>query len=79
MQMDNLNVLRLTLLNQLSVKFCICGQHHYTCKKKKPVSMSSIVPIIINTHKRFAIAFLPLTTRLSTELFEAVFIEKSSG
>ena len=35
--------------------------------------------IIINTHGRFAIAFLPLTTRLSTELFEAVFIEKSSG
>ena len=28
--------------------------------------------IIINTHGRFAIAFLPLTTRLSTELFEAV-------
>ena len=35
--------------------------------------------IIINTHGRFAIAFLPLTTRLSTELFEAVFIKKSSG
>ena len=35
--------------------------------------------IIINTHEHFAIAFLPLTTRLSTELFEAVFIEKSSG
>ena len=35
--------------------------------------------IIINTHGRFAIAFLPLTTRLLTELFEAVFIEKSSG
>ena len=36
--------------------------------------------IIINTHKRFAIAFLPLlTTHLSTGLFEAVFIEKSSG
>ena len=34
---------------------------------------------IINTHGRFAIAFLPLTTRLSTELFEAVFIKKSSG
>ena len=35
--------------------------------------------IIINTHGRFAIAFLPLTTRLSTELFEAVFIKKLSG
>ena len=35
--------------------------------------------IIINTHGRFAIAFLPLTSRLSTELFEAVFIKKSSG
>ena len=35
--------------------------------------------IKINTHGRFAIAFLPLTTRLSTELFEAVFIKKSSG
>ena len=35
--------------------------------------------IIINTHGRFAIAFLPLTTRLSTELFEAVFNKKSSG
>ena len=34
--------------------------------------------IIINTHGRFAIAFLPLTTRLSTELFEAVFIKKFS-
>ena len=34
---------------------------------------------IINTHGRFAIAFLPLTTRLSTELFEAVFNKKSSG
>ena len=38
-----------------------------------------IIIIIINTHGRFAIAFLPLTTRLSTELFEAVFIKKSSG
>ena len=34
---------------------------------------------IINTHGRFAIAFLPLTMRLSTELFEALFIKKSSG
>ena len=39
----------------------------------------NIYYIILNTHGRFAIAFLPLTTRLSTELFEAVFIEKSSG
>ena len=31
--------------------------------------------IIINTHERFAIAFLPLTTRLSTELFEARNVE----
>ena len=38
-----------------------------------------IIIIIMNTHGRFAIAFLPLTTRLSTELFEAVFITKSSG
>ena len=35
--------------------------------------------IIINTHGRFAIAFLPLTTGLLMELFEAVFIKKSSG
>ena len=31
--------------------------------------------IIIDTHGHFTIAFLPLTTRLSMELFEAVFIE----
>ena len=35
--------------------------------------------VIINTHGRFAIALLPLTVCLSTELFEAVFIEKFSG
>ena len=35
--------------------------------------------VIINTHGRFAIALLPLTMCLSTELFEAVFIKKSSG
>ena len=30
----------------------------------------------INTHGGFAIALLPLTTRLSTELFEAVFVPR---
>ena len=40
---------------------------------------TDLIIIIINTHGRFAIAFLPLTTRLSTELFEAIFIKKSSG
>ena len=34
--------------------------------------------IIINTHGRFAIAFLPLTTRLSMELFEAVLLINSA-
>ena len=60
---------------------------HYKIRRKHHISlihvhgnlMSNILIIIIITHGRFAIAFLPLTTCLSTELFEEVFIEKSSG
>ena len=55
------------LISSINTKNQINNNNNNKCK------------IIINTHGRFAIAFLPLTTRLSTELFEAVFIKKSSG
>ena len=62
----------------------ICTYHIYVMVVLKGLSWRlqftlMIIIIIINTHGHFAIAFLPLTTHLLTELFEAVFIEKSSG